>query len=65
MWSFLEKKLFSKLYIFTSNIVIGGTETPTIAGGSGSKDVTNILKLEVKNAKIMGNGVLVEYAPKK
>ena len=65
MWSFLEKKLFSKLYIFTSNIVIGGTETPTIAGGNGSKDVTNILKLEVKNAEIMGNGVLVEYAPKK
>ena len=65
MWSFLEKKIFSKLYIFTSNIVIGGTETPTIAGGNGSKDMTNILKLEVKNAEIMGNGVLVEYAPKK
>ena len=65
MWSFLEKNLFTKLYIFTSNMVIGGTETPTIAGGNGSKDVTNILKLEVKNAKIMGNGVLVEYAPKK
>ena len=65
MWSFLEKKIFSKLYIFTSNIVIGGTETPTIAGGNGSKDVTNILKLEVKNAEIMGNGVLIEYAPKK
>ena len=65
MWSFLEKNLFTKLYIFISNVVIGGTETPTIAGGNGSKDVTNILKLEVKNAKIMGNGVLVEYAPKK
>ena len=65
MWSFLEKKLFSKLYIFTSNIVIGGTETPTIAGGNGSRDMTNILKLEVKNAEIMGNGVLIEYAPKK
>ena len=65
MWSFLEKKLFTKLYIFTSNMVIGGTETPTIAGGNGSKDVTNILKLEVKNAEIMGSGVLVEYAPKK
>ena len=65
MWSFLEKKLFTKLYIFTSNMVIGGTETPTIAGGNGSKDVTNILKLEVENAEIMGSGVLVEYAPKK
>ena len=65
MWSFLEKNLFTKLYIFISNIVIGGTETPTIAGGNGSKDVTNILKLEVKNAEIMGNGVLIEYAPKK
>ena len=65
MWSFLEKKLFDKLYIFISNIVIGGIKTPTIAGGYGSKDVTNILKLEVKNAEIMGNGVLIEYAPKK
>ena len=37
MWSFLEKKLFSKLYIFTSNIVIGGTETPTIAGEMEAK----------------------------
>ena len=65
MWSFLEKKIFSKLYIFTSNIVIGGTETPTIAGGNGSRDTTNILKLEVKNAEIMGSGVLVEYAQEK
>ena len=65
MWSFLEKKLFDKLYIFISNIVIGGIKTPTIAGGDGSKDATNILKLEVKNAEIMGNGVLIEYAPKK
>ena len=65
MWSFLEKNLFTKLYIFISNIVIGGTETPTIAGGNGSKDATNILKLEVKNAEIMGSGVLIEYAPKK
>ena len=65
MWSFLEKNLFTKLYIFISNVVIGGTETPTIAGGNGSNDVTNILKLEVKNAEIMGNGVLIEYAPKK
>ena len=64
MWSFLEKKLFTKLYIFTSNMIIGGTETPTIAGGNGCKDATNILKLEVKNAEIMGSGVLVEYAPK-
>lgn len=65
MWSFLKRNLFDDFYIFISNIIIGGTKTPTIAGGEGIKTMNNISKLSLKNITKLGEGILVKYGPPK
>ena len=62
LWSFLEKKLFNELNIFVSSVIIGGKNTPSIAGGKGFLDKKNILNLELKKFKQMGNGILLTYS---
>ena len=62
LWSFLEKKLFNELNIFVSSVIIGGKNTPSIAGGKGFLDKRNILNLELKKFKQMGNGILLTYS---
>ena len=61
LWSFLEKKLFDELNIFISSAIIGGTDTPSIAGGKGFLDEKKILSLELKKFKQIGNGILLTY----
>ncbi len=61
LWSFLEKKLFNELNIFVSSVIIGGKKTPSIAGGKGFLDKRNVLNLELKKFKQMGNGILLTY----
>ena len=61
LWSFLEKKLFNELNIFVSSVIIGGKNTPSIAGGKGFLDKRNVLNLELKKFKQMGNGILLTY----
>ena len=62
LWSFLEKKLFNELNIFVSSVIIGGKNTPSIAGGKGFLDKKNVLNLELKKFKQMGNGILLTYS---
>ena len=61
LWSFLEKKLFNELNIFVSSVIIGGKNTPSIAGGKGFLDKRNVLNLKLKKFKQMGNGILLTY----
>ena len=61
LWSFLEKKLFNELNIFVSSVIIGGKNTPSIAGGKGFLDKRKVLNLELKKFKQMGNGILLTY----
>tara|TARA_B100001250_G_scaffold98547_1_gene82709 strand:+ start:167 stop:808 length:642 start_codon:yes stop_codon:yes gene_type:complete len=61
LWSFLEKKLFDELNIFISSAIVGGTDTPSIAGGKGFLDEKKILNLELKKFKQIGNGILLTY----
>ena len=65
LWSFLEKELFDELNIFISNIIIGGKETPTIAGGKGYANAENTLKLKLDNIEKLGDGILVKYSKRK
>jgi len=62
LWSFLEKQLFDEFNIFISNLIVGGKNTPTIAGGQGFLTKKDILKLELKDVTKMGNGILIKYA---
>ena len=65
LWSFLEKKLFDEINIFISSVIIGGKNTPTIAGGNGFINKKNLLKLEIENIKRIDNGILVKYSKSK
>jgi 2,5-diamino-6-(ribosylamino)-4(3H)-pyrimidinone 5'-phosphate reductase len=61
LWSFLKNNLFDELNIFISNVIIGGSNTPTIAGGEGFLDENELLELKLDNIEKMGNGFLVKY----
>lgn len=65
LWSFLEKKLFDELNIFISSVIIGGKNTPTIAGGDGFTDKENLLNLKLKNIEKVDNGILAKYSKSK
>ena len=65
LWSFLEKKLFDELNIFISSVIIGGKNTPTIAGGNGFINGKNLLKLDLEDIKKIDNGILVKYSKSK
>ena len=64
MWSFLKEELFDEYNIFLSSMIIGGTETPTIAGGKGFQDEKSLLNLKLDSVKQIGNGILVKYRKK-
>ena len=61
LWSFLKNNLFDELNIFVSNVIIGGSNTPTIAGGEGFIDDSKLLELKLDNIEKFGNGFLVKY----
>ena len=65
LWSFLEKKLFDEINIFISSVIIGGKNTPTIAGGNGFINGKNLLKLDLEDIKKIDNGILVKYSKSK
>ncbi len=61
IWSFLESGIADEVDIFVGSIVIGGEKAPTPAGGQGATDEKHIVALRLKNAKVLGNGVLLRY----
>jgi len=61
LWSFLKNKLFDELNIFISNVIIGGSNTPTIAGGDGFLNENELLELKLNSIEKMGSGFLVKY----
>jgi len=64
MWSFLKEKLFDEYNVFFSSIIIGGKETPTIAGGKGFHVEESILNLRLISVEQLGNGILAKYIKK-
>ena len=65
LWSFLEKELFDELNIYISSTIIGGKDTPTIAGGKGYINEESTLKLKLNNIVRIGDGVLLQYSKSK
>ena len=65
MWSFLENELFDEFNIFISSMIIGGKNTPTIAGGNGVSNNSIPPKLRLVSSKKMGDGVLLKYQKSK
>ena len=62
MWSFLKNELFDEFNIFISSIIIGGKMTPTIAGGDGTLELDDLLRLKLNDVRTLGDGILLKYS---
>lgn len=60
--SFFRENLVDRYTVFVGSLVIGGRAAPTPADGDGWVRESGI-KLELKSAEILGDGVLLTYAP--
>jgi 2,5-diamino-6-(ribosylamino)-4(3H)-pyrimidinone 5'-phosphate reductase len=61
IWSFLKARVADEVNIFIGSMVIGGECAPTPAGGTGAEDEKDIVQLRLKDAEVLGTGVLVRY----
>ena len=62
MWSFLKNELFDEFNIFISSMIIGGKMTPTIAGGDGTLELDDLLRLKLNDVRTLGDGILLKYS---
>ena len=61
IFSFIKARLFDELSVFISNKIIGGTDTPTLAGGAGFCSEEEIIDLKLYSIERLGDGVLLKY----
>jgi len=63
IWSFLNQRLVDDLYVYVSPVIVGGSNTPTLADGDGIKGVVDLLFLKIIDVTKMGAGLLIHYRP--
>ena len=61
IWSVLRDHLADELYVFVGSIIIGGTSSPTLAGGEGANAFENIIPLKLVSVEKLGDGLLLHY----
>lgn len=64
IWSFLKQGLVDELKVFIGSMIIGGTSSPTVAGGEGATAFEDITLLTLQNSTRLGDGILLEYEVK-
>lgn len=64
IWSFLKEGLADEVKVFIGSMVIGGTESPTMAGGGGAASLEETIPLVLKRSTRLGDGILLEYEVK-
>lgn len=65
IWSFLKEGLADELKVFVGSMIIGGTGSPTMAGGEGSASFGDIISLALTGSTQLGDGILLEYEVKR
>lgn len=63
IWNFLNQRLVDDLYVYVSPVIVGGSNTPTLADGDGIKGVGDLLFLKIIDVNKMGTGLLIHYRP--
>ncbi len=62
IWEFLKNGLVDEVMIYIAPVIIGGTNSPTMAGGEGAKSMGEIVPLKFVEMKRLGEGVLLRYS---
>jgi 2,5-diamino-6-(ribosylamino)-4(3H)-pyrimidinone 5'-phosphate reductase len=65
IWSFLKEGLVNELKVFVGSMIIGGSGSPTMAGGEGAASFEEIIPLALARSTQLGDGVLLEYEVKR
>ena len=60
--SFFREGLVDRYTVFVGGLIIGGRDSPTPAGGDGWI-VPNGIRMELKNAEVLGNGAVLTFVP--
>jgi len=63
IWEFLRKGLVDEFYIFMAPFVIGGTTSPTAAGGRGAASADDVIHMKLVDVKRVGEGLLIKFIP--
>ena len=61
IWSFLKSRLADEMYIFIGSLIIGGESSPTLAGGEGASSLEDTVELVLRDAEVLGDGIVLEY----
>jgi len=59
IWNFLKNKLVDEMFVYIGPMIIGGKNTPTLAGGDGIK--SKPIPLEIIDIQNIGPGILIHY----
>ena len=59
--SFFESGCVDEYSVFVGNIIIGGKDSPTPAGGKGAAQPADVVGLELVECRKMKGGVLLRY----
>jgi len=59
IWELLAADLVDELMVFIAPLVIGGTESPTLAGGKGAQSIKEIIHLKIHRMNRIGGGILI------
>jgi 2,5-diamino-6-(ribosylamino)-4(3H)-pyrimidinone 5'-phosphate reductase len=65
IWSLLQEGLVDELKVFVGSMIIGGTGSPTMAGGEGAASFEEIIPLTLAGSTQLGDGLLLEYEVKR
>lgn len=61
IWEFLKNHLVDELSIFIAPIIIGGKNSPTLAGGEGASLPEEIIRMKLVESKKLGDGILLKF----
>jgi len=61
IWNFLKHGFVDEMFVYIGPIIIGGKNTPTLAGGDGIKSERGLINLKIADIQRLGPGLLVHY----
>jgi 2,5-diamino-6-(ribosylamino)-4(3H)-pyrimidinone 5'-phosphate reductase len=63
IWGFLKSGFVDDLFVYIGPCIIGGKDTPTMAGGTGAGSEDDVIHLTLVETRHLGEGILMHYQP--